>query len=544
MPEKSIPRVLIADDDPQIASLIREVLELTDCEVLEARTGEETLELLRRENASDRPVDVLLLDILMPGISGYEVISRVKSDPLLATTSIIVTTALTSITDKTLGLGMGADDYLTKPFDPRELVARIQVLMRIRNTEQVLRQRNRELAILTEVSRNIIASLDLEEVLGAAVEGVRRILPTAAGVLVLMDEEAGGMTFYKSVAGSHPLMGHPLPMGRSIIRHVVTTGQPYLTNDAPQDPLFSPQVDGWGPQTRTVLCVPLLVREQVIGALELADKIGGPFTETDRDLLQTLAGSVAVAVENAQLYAEVNDYARALERSQAQLIQAEKMAAIGRLAASIAHEINNPLQAIHNTIHLAMTDRLPAERRGEYLRMAQKEVERLIEIVQRMLEFYRPSKGGIVQVDINRLLQDALAIADKRLQHGHIQVSARFAENLPPILGVPDQLTQVFLNIIINAVEAMPDGGELRVGTLLTEDQRWVLVAFRDSGPGLTAEQIAHIFEPFYTTKPSGTGLGLAISYGIVERHGGTIEVSSQLGQGATFVVRLPASWP
>ena len=542
--EMGTPRVLIADDDPQISGLIREVLELANCQVLEARSGEETLEILQRENASDRPVDVLLLDILMPGMSGYEVISRVKSDPLLATTSIIVTTALTSITDKTMGLGMGADDYLTKPFDPRELVARIQVIMRIRNTEQVLRQRNQELAILTEVSRTIISSLDLEEVLTAAVEGVRRILPVAAGVLVLMDEETGDMTFRKLVAGNHPLMGRPLPMDRSIIRHVVATGEPYLTNDVSLDPLFSPQIDGWGPQTRAVLCVPLLVREQVIGALELADKIGGPFTETDRDLLQTLAGSVAVAVENAQLYAEVNDYARALEHSQAQLIQAEKMAAIGRLAASIAHEINNPLQAIHNTIHLAMTDRLPPEKRGEYLGMAQKEVERLIEIVQRMLEFYRPSKGGIVQTDVNRLLRDALAIADKRLQHGRVRVSARFADGLPPILGVPDQLTQVFLNIIINAVEAMPDGGDLRVGTLLTDDRRWVLVAFQDSGPGLTAEQIAHIFEPFYTTKPSGTGLGLAISYGIVERHGGTIEVSSQPGQGATFVVRLPVPPP
>lgn len=541
---RTVPRVLIADDDPQITTLIREVLELTECEVLEARSGEEAVELLRRESASGRPVDILLLDILMPGISGYEVIARVKSDPLLATTSIIVTTALTSITDKTLGLGMGADDYLTKPFDPRELVARIQVIMRIRNTEQVLRQRNRELAILTEVSRSIISSLDLEEVLAAAVEGVRRILPAAVGVLVLMNEEAGDMAFYKNVAGNHPLMGRPLPMERSIIRHVVTTGQPYLTNNAPNDSLFSPLVDGWRLQTRSVLCVPLIVREQVIGALELADKKGGPFTETDRDLLQTLAGSLAVAVENAQLYAEVNDYASALERSQAQLIQAEKMAAIGRLAASIAHEINNPLQAIHNTIQLAMTDRLPVEKRGEYLGMAQKEVERLIEIVQRMLEFYRPSKGGIVQVDVNHLLQAALAIADKRIQHGNIRISVRLAEKLPPIRGVPDQLTQVFLNIIINAVEAMPNGGELRVGTLLTEDRRWVLVAFQDTGPGLTAEEIAHIFEPFYTTKPSGTGLGLAISYGIVERHSGTIEVSSQPGQGTTFVVRLPVPPP
>ncbi|MCS7178128.1 MAG: response regulator [Anaerolineae bacterium] len=538
------PRILIADDDPHIAGLIREVLEVAGCEVLEARSGEETLDLLYRENASDRPVDVLLLDILMPGISGYEVISRVKADPLTATTSIIVTTALTSITDKTMGLGMGADDYLTKPFDPRELLARIQVIMRIRRTEQVLRRRNQELALLTEVSRTIIASLDLEEVLKATTEGIQKIFPGATGVLVLMDEETGDMTFRKTIAGDHPLIGRPLPVERSILRHVVATGHPYLTSDAPGDPLFSPQVDGWASPTRAILCVPLLVRERVIGALELAGESENLFTETDRDLLQTLAGSVAVAVENAQLYAEVNDYARALERSQAQLVQAEKMAAIGRLTASIAHEINNPLQAIHNTIHLAMTERLPPEKRREYLGMAQKEVERLIAIVHRMLEFYRPSRGGAVQADVNSLLRDALAIADKRLQHGRVRVSARFADGLPPIPAIPDQLTQVFLNIIINAVEAMPEGGDLRVGTLLTEDRRWILVAFQDSGPGLTAEQIAHLFEPFYTTKPGGTGLGLAISYGIVERHGGTIEVSSQPGQGATFIVRLPAPPP
>lgn len=535
------PQVLIVDDDPQIAGLIREVLETAGCQVLEARSGEEALDLLRHANRSDRPVDILLLDILMPGISGYEVISRVKSDPLMSTTSIIVTTALTSITDKTLGLGMGADDYLTKPFDPRELVARIQVIMRIRRTEQVLRQRSQELAALNEISRTIISSLDLEEVLTATLEGVQKIFPITAGVLVLMDEETGDMMFRKSIGAAHPLLGRPLPVERSILRHVVATGQAYLTNDAPHDPVFSPGVDGWGAGTRSILCVPLLVRERVIGALELADKLDGPFTDTDRDLLQTLAGSVAVAVENAQLYTEITEYAQSLEQSRAQLIQAEKMAAIGRLAASIAHEINNPLQAIHNTIYLALTDRLPPEKRGEYLGMAQKEVERLIEIVQRMLEFYRPSRGGLVPTDVNQVLQDALAIADKRLQHGHIRVSVRLAEDLPLIPAIPDQLAQVFLNIIINAVEAMPDGGDLWVGTFWTEDRRWILVAFRDSGPGLTPEQMAHIFEPFYTTKPSGTGLGLAISYGIVERHGGTIEVSSQPGQGATFVVRLPA---
>lgn len=535
------PRILIADDDPYIGEMIREVLQLASYEVLEARSGEETLEILHRENLSGHPVDILLLDILMPGMSGYEVISRVKSDPALAGTSIIVTTALSSVADKTLGLGMGADDYLTKPFDPRELLARIQVIMRIRRTEQSLRQRNRELAILNEISRTIISSLELDEVLNAMMEGVRRMFPVAAGVLVLLDEDMGGFAVRRAI-GEHPLIGKPLPPGPSILGYVVTSGTPYLATDVSQDPYFSPLVDGGGHPAASYLCVPLAVREHIIGALGLADKPNGPFTETDRDLLQTLAGAAAVAIENAQLYAEVADYARALERSQAQLVQAEKMAAIGRLTASIAHELNNPLQAIHNTIHLALSERLPQEKRQEYLRMAQKEVERLIGITQRMLEFYRPSQGTAVLSDVNQILLNALAIAEKRLQHSRIQVHTRLAENLPPVLAIPDQLTQVFLNILINAIEAMPEGGELRIGSILTDDGHWILVAIRDSGPGLTPEQMAHIFEPFYTTKPSGTGLGLAISYGIVERHGGTIEVSSQPGQGATFVVRLPVA--
>jgi two-component system NtrC family sensor kinase len=216
------------------------------------------------------------------------------------------------------------------------------------------------------------------------------------------------------------------------------------------------------------------------------------------------------------------------------------MAAIGRLAASIAHEINNPLQSIHNSLHLSLHKGLDDNKRVEYLSMAQAEVRRLIEIVQRMLDFYRPSRGGAEHTDVNGVIENVLALAHKRLQHGNVCVHTRLAPDLPFVPVVPDQITQVFLNIAINAVEAMPSGGDLRLETLLSEDGEWVLIRFQDTGPGMSAEQIINLFEPFYTTKSDGTGLGLAISYGIVERHGGTIEVSSQPGQGATFVVRLP----
>jgi two-component system NtrC family sensor kinase len=240
------------------------------------------------------------------------------------------------------------------------------------------------------------------------------------------------------------------------------------------------------------------------------------------------------------LYSELSDFTDELERSQAQLVQAEKMAAIGRLTASIAHEINNPLQAIHNSLHLSLHQDLNDEKRFRYLNMAQSEVRRLIEIVVRMLDFYRPSRGGVRPAAVNEVVENVLQLAHKRLQHGKVELHKHLAPDLPAIPMVADQIKQVFLNLIINAVDAMPSGGELWLRTRLTEDENWIHISFQDTGVGLSSEQMSHIFEPFYTTKSSGTGLGLAISYGIVERHGGVIDVSSPPGEGATFTVKLP----
>jgi two-component system NtrC family sensor kinase len=271
--------------------------------------------------------------------------------------------------------------------------------------------------------------------------------------------------------------------------------------------------------------------------------LDGAFTGQDLELLQAMAASVAVAVDNASLYSELADFTEEVERSQAQLVQAEKMAAIGRLAASVAHEINNPLQAIHNSLHLSLHDHLDGEKRLEYMNMAQSEVQRLIEIVQRMLDFYRPSRGSVAPADVNGLVENVLALSSKRLQHGDIRVHASLGPDVPPVPVVSDQITQVFLNIIINAIEAMPSGGDLQLETKLSREGEWVLVCFRDTGQGMSPEQLSNLFEPFYTTKSDGTGLGLAISYGIVERHGGMMEVSSQPGQGTTFTVKLPVHW-
>jgi two-component system NtrC family sensor kinase len=475
-------------------------------------------------------------------MDGYEVIARIKADPLLHSTSVIMTTALDSISDKTLGLGLGADDYITKPFDPQELLARIDAVMRVRRSEQALRRRNQELAALIEINRMVTSSLDLDEVLGATIQGIREILQVEAGSLVLVDEEADKLIFRTTFSPEQGwITGRTIEPGEGIVGYVVQFGEPKLVNNVEREPHFSPDVDEEaGLASRNILCVPLKIHDRMIGAIEIINKLDGAFSEQDLELLQAMAASVAVAVENANLYNELADFAKELERSQAQLVQAEKMAAIGRLAASIAHEINNPLQAIHNSLHLSLHERLDGDKRLQYVRMAQTEVQRLIEIVQRMLDFYRPSRGGATPTDINSAVENVLALAHKRLQHGHVRVHARLSPDLPLVPTVADQIAQVFLNIVINAIEAMPSGGDLRLETMLSEDGKWVLIRFHDAGIGMSPEQVANLFEPFYTTKPDGTGLGLAISYGIVERHGGTIEVSSQPSRGTTFVVKLP----
>ena len=226
----------------------------------------------------------------------------------------------------------------------------------------------------------------------------------------------------------------------------------------------------------------------------------------------------------------------------------EKLAGMGRLTASIAHEINNPLQALHNTLHLLLSRPFPDEKRERLLSMAQIEVERLAILVQRMLELHRPSSKDMRPVSVHGLLESALAGAASTLQQHHVSVERDWAERLPWVIGIGGHLRQVFVDLAVNAVDAMPGGGRLIIRTRM-EDGTYegaaprVLVEFADSGPGIPESEAQRIFEPFYTHKKNGSGLGLAISYSIVERHGGILSVSSS-GNGTIFRVALPVAAP
>jgi signal transduction histidine kinase len=227
-----------------------------------------------------------------------------------------------------------------------------------------------------------------------------------------------------------------------------------------------------------------------------------------------------------------------VEESQQALLRVEKMAAAGRLTASIAHEVNNPLQSVQNCLHLAGHENVSPEKRKEYFELAKKELDRLMKTMQRMLDFYRPGAAKVEQVDLLELLQHVLSLTSQQLGQKHIEVKTDLPAALPVIFAVSSQIQQIFFNLILNSLDAMPGGGELNIRARAVKNG--VEMIFEDNGPGIPQERRENIFEPFFSTKEGGTGLGLTVSYNIVTAHGGTLDLIPGRGPGACFRLFLP----
>jgi PAS domain S-box-containing protein len=231
---------------------------------------------------------------------------------------------------------------------------------------------------------------------------------------------------------------------------------------------------------------------------------------------------------------------RALRDTQEQLLQSEKLAAMGRLTSQIAHELNNPLYGIMNTLELLKTE-IPADnKRRKILEMALSETIRLSDLLRKMLSFSKPDQEERHPVDINPVLDEILLLHEKQLKENDINIAATYAKELGLIKASKNQLRQVFLNMVANARDAMPNGGTLSVTTSGDHDN--VLIEITDTGTGIREEHLDKIFDSFFTTKGEvkGVGLGLSVCYGFIEDHGGNIEVKSQVGEGTTFTISLP----
>lgn len=322
-------------------------------------------------------------------------------------------------------------------------------------------------------------------------------------------------------------------------------------------PEISKLLQPWPPTS--VLMAPLRDENRRMGALVLYRSTPDmPYHGQDLPFVQALADLAAVAIAEIYQRARAVALQRALaqtqflhketkerlDTAQAQLLQSAKLAAVGELAASVAHEINNPLYAARNSLYLVEQDISRDAPGRQFLDIAQGELGRIARIITRMRDFYRPSRAELSLTNINSLLGDTIEFVQTYLRHSQIVVIAEFDPSLSQVMAQADQLRQVFLNLVINACDAMPNGGSLCITThamsATTDQHAAVVIRIADTGIGITPEHMPHLFEPFYTTKPQGTGLGLAITAHIVTQHGGQITVDSTVGIGTTFTITLP----
>ena len=342
------------------------------------------------------------------------------------------------------------------------------------------------------------------------------------------------------------MIGTRVPAGVGIVGWVMREGQAALVEDTMHDKRFWEEPDSvTGYSTRSVVAVPIEFRGTCLGVAEAINRRSGSFTRRDQDMLVTLASSAAIAIENARLYQVEREQFQRLQESQARLIHAEKMSALGRLVASLTHEINNPLQAVQSGLYVmqaGLQDQLSRDELIDDVQIIESEVKRIANLMQRLREFSRPVRLDAQPTELHVLLDKLLELVGKQCQIQNIVVNKHWDKSLPKLQVNADQLTQVFMNLIINALDVMLTGGILTVSTRLDRVSGTPIaqIDVTDTGSGIEAAVLPHIFEPFFTTKPNGVGLGLAISYEIIQSSGGEVVAVSQPGAGTTFSVRLP----
>jgi PAS domain S-box-containing protein len=428
-----------------------------------------------------------------------------------------------------------------------------------KRAEEIIRQNSRRNAIMSDVSQSLAGvSLDEPAILDAVVKTAARSIGDGC-VINLVGEngkQLNSVTWHHNNPETLELMNSILTsvQNRSadgLARRVYETSLPILIQSLDAEVLelirdefrdYLKQVD-----ITSLLIVPLQIENKTVGTISLVRNRGSQaFTDDDQDLVEILAIRTAQTIHNARLYQELQNALMKELETHDQLVQAEKFAAVGRLLASITHEINNPLQTIKNCLYLSQMDITPGTPAYDALAMAATETNRLSNLVAQLREIYRPPTHGQNRpVQIPALLGEVHTLLAGYLQEKHVKWAlARPNTALLKGLvveGVADQLKQVFLNICINAIDAMePDGGIITISFNRPADEDKLGICIRDTGPGLTQEVKDKLFEPFTTTKEKGLGLGLAICYDIMKKHNGSIEVESEPGEGAAFTLWLP----
>jgi signal transduction histidine kinase len=412
------------------------------------------------------------------------------------------------------------------------------------NLLQTTQQDLKEINALYHVSRGLAGSLDPDQLLKNVVDLLQKNFGYYHVQVFLVDRQHDSLV---ARYGSGKIgdflreQGYHLPVGTGIVGHVAETGEPFMTNDVERVVFFvrHPLL----PDTQSKLTVPIKVEDQVVGVLDIQQVPPDRLTSRDMQLMLAVADQLAVALQKANLYGELQTSLSQERYMHAQLIQSERLAVIGRLLASVSHELNNPLQAIQNALFLVNDEENLSTQGHRDLEIVLSETERMADMIKRLRAFYRPSRAEDFQdIELNNITVEVSALTANHMRHKNITYEFIPDLELPVVPGIPDQIRQIVLNLFMNAVEAMQAGGHLTVYTQRLPEQDRILFSVTDTGPGIDPEILPHIFEPFITNKENGTGLGLTITADIIRRHNGEIQAENNPGGGATFRVWLPKS--
>jgi signal transduction histidine kinase len=518
--------VLVVDDEAGIAALCKRILSRAGYDVTSLTDPRAAIQHLQENR-----VDLLVVDIRMPEVDGFDVISRAQMvQPDIA---VLVMTGFGTVETAIRALRQGVDGLLLKPFEKSdELLSSVRQVL-TDNQRKRDTARMQALRPLFNVTETLFSETNRDRLIDLILTAIRDHL------------HCSNVAYYQVEKGNVSIVAQ---RGRvlhvedenfavQLVRRLDADGNPIVVNaTGPGEANAQALLSTLGLGSAILIPVARANLHSVLFAAR--DASGMPFRGADLEMFFVLARQAVVAMENARLYEDLRDYVKRVEESQQALLRVEKMAAAGRLTASIAHEVNNPLQSVQNCLHLAGHENVPPEKRKEYFELAKKELDRLMKTMQRMLDFYRPGAAKVEQVDLLDLLQHVLSLTSQQLGQKHIVVNTELPPSLPMIYAVSSQIQQIFFNLILNALDAMPGGGELTIRARAVKNG--VEMIFEDNGPGIPEDRRENIFEPFFSTKEGGTGLGLTVSYNIVTAHGGTLDLIQGRGSGACFRLFLP----
>lgn len=405
---------------------------------------------------------------------------------------------------------------------------------------QAAQERADRLAAVSEIAKAITRSFDLKEIVAAVSRSLMPLLPHAHMCLWQHNTAEGGWVAVSAMEGDAAALGEAL---ESLVGWDAPTVPLVWTADARQGDIGAALASaGLG----TLAAVPVLADGKCVGLWTVGTGEAAAFGPAQLELLSQVSGHLAIAIQNARLYSEVEDALERLRQSQTQLVRSERMRALAELSAGVAHDFNNVLTSILGRVQLMLTHAQdPAVR--ESLQVIERAARNGAQTVRRIMGFARHREGeDFAPLDVNRLVEDAILLTEPRWRDpvsDRPPIDVKFRRGRPmTVMGSAAELSEVLTNLIFNAVDAMPAGGRLLLETRREGDN--AVIRVQDTGVGIPPELMNRLFTPFFTTKGSGNaGMGLSVAREIVARHGGTIRVESTVGKGSTFSVHLPIAW-